>query len=334
MIFKKLPLLSKIGLILFLFLTNKIELQAQSELQFSQYTFNTLYINPAYSGFHGQLNMTAFYRNQWVGFPGSPKTFSASADAPISDHSSLGLQAYSDAIGVQNSQSLQGLFSYRIQVGSSNFLAFGLGLGISQINSNAYLYTPSDPLDPNLSINYKASTVNSRFGLFYHNARYYLGLSATNLYARRLSSSDNSIKGVDLSKTYYLTGGVYFPISSVLGCKPSLLIKNEEKYGVSGDLNAYLIFYGSFWIGGSYRSGLFIKNSNLNSSSLSASNAYVISTQVFIGERLRIGYSVDIPQGSLQTSKSFSHEFALGYTFPKTKKQADRDRSVDGTIVF
>ena len=43
----------------------------------SLYMFDQLRINPAYAGAHVQLSATAVHRNQWVNFPGAPKTSSA-----------------------------------------------------------------------------------------------------------------------------------------------------------------------------------------------------------------------------------------------------------------
>ena len=63
---------------------------AQQYPVFTQYYFNELVINPAYAGAHVELSLTAAYRNQWVNFPGAPKTTS------ISGHSSL----YNGKMGV------------------------------------------------------------------------------------------------------------------------------------------------------------------------------------------------------------------------------------------
>lgn len=40
----------------------------------SQYVLNPLVLNPASAGNMGVLNVTAFYRKQWVGVKGAPET--------------------------------------------------------------------------------------------------------------------------------------------------------------------------------------------------------------------------------------------------------------------
>ena len=56
---------------------------AQQYPVFTQYYFNELVLNPAYAGSQVQLSLTAQYRNQWVNFPGAPKTFSVSGHTAL-----------------------------------------------------------------------------------------------------------------------------------------------------------------------------------------------------------------------------------------------------------
>ena len=70
-------------LLLALFLLVSFWSKAQLYPVFSQYYFNELVINPAYAGAHVQLSTNVTFRNQWINFPGAPKTFS------FSGHSSL-----------------------------------------------------------------------------------------------------------------------------------------------------------------------------------------------------------------------------------------------------
>eukprot|EP01132_Coremiostelium_polycephalum_P019313 gene19313-22974_t len=53
---------------------------AQQDSQFSQYIFNGIHINPAYAGYKEDLYIQSFYRSQWAGVKGAPKSFSIAAD--------------------------------------------------------------------------------------------------------------------------------------------------------------------------------------------------------------------------------------------------------------
>lgn len=39
----------------------------QQDPQFTQYSDNMLFVNPAYAGSRGVLNLTAMHREQWIG---------------------------------------------------------------------------------------------------------------------------------------------------------------------------------------------------------------------------------------------------------------------------
>src|SRR6187402_3336924 len=80
--------------------------KAQQDAQYSQYMFNGIYINPAYAGYKEQLNLHSFYRSQWTGVPGAPKTFSLAVDAIANDGNvGLAFQVASDKLGAQNNLS-------------------------------------------------------------------------------------------------------------------------------------------------------------------------------------------------------------------------------------
>src|SRR5262245_55527402 len=108
---KALTLLTLVGLVLL-----SKEGRAQQYPVFSQYYFNELVINPAYAGAHVQMSMNATYRNQWVIFPGAPRTLS------FTGHTSLyhgkvgvGLLVNSDKIGSYNNQNIYSYYSYKIK---------------------------------------------------------------------------------------------------------------------------------------------------------------------------------------------------------------------------
>src|SRR5688572_18408253 len=89
---------------------------AQQRPIHSLYMFDPLLINPAYAGTQVQLSGTAIYRNQWVNFPGAPKTFTASAHSGFRKaRVGVGILASNDKIGVHSENSLYLLYAYKIQ---------------------------------------------------------------------------------------------------------------------------------------------------------------------------------------------------------------------------
>ncbi len=70
-------------LALLLFICCTISVSAQQRAMFTQYMFNGLVINPAYSSIDDAINVTALARQQWVGFKGTPNTQTISVHSPI-----------------------------------------------------------------------------------------------------------------------------------------------------------------------------------------------------------------------------------------------------------
>ncbi|RYD95847.1 MAG: type IX secretion system membrane protein PorP/SprF, partial [Sphingobacteriales bacterium] len=106
--------------------------RGQQDAQYSQYMFNGVYINPAYAGYKEQLNLHSFYRNQWTGIKGAPKSASLAVDAIANDGNvGLAFQLASDKLGAQSTIAAYGSYAYRLRVGSdeSSRLALGLGIG-------------------------------------------------------------------------------------------------------------------------------------------------------------------------------------------------------------
>src|SRR5688500_10473376 len=106
-----------ISMILLLLLAALEPAKAQQNIQFSQYVFNGLSINPAYAGYKEDLYMNAVYRHQWAGFPGAPRTGGVSLDGvtPGSDGKvGLGGQELFDQLGPQEAVSFDGCYSARL----------------------------------------------------------------------------------------------------------------------------------------------------------------------------------------------------------------------------
>ena len=77
-----------------------VSAMAQQDPLYSQYINNLLLINPAYSGSTSDLNLSAMYRKQWVGYEGSPATFNANGHIALSNNRmGAGLIVLQDKIG-------------------------------------------------------------------------------------------------------------------------------------------------------------------------------------------------------------------------------------------
>ncbi|PTS95171.1 hypothetical protein DBR11_21750 [Pedobacter sp. HMWF019] len=302
------------GLLLF---SNLVK--GQQDAQFSQYMFNGIYINPAYAGYKEQLNVHAFYRNQWTGITGGPKTMSLAVDA-IANNGNVGLalQISSDHLGAQQNESVFGNYAYRIPMNSdgSARLAFGLGVGATQLGIDGSKLNPNDPeIDQPTGVQ---STIlpDARIGVYFSNNRYYAGLSADNLVSQYIDIKRYAFIAQP-KPHYYLTAGVLFPLNEDVLLKPSFLLKDDRAGPTSLDLNTFVILGDKFWIGGSYRTGVKLYNKDYLQKNLSQLNSAVAVIQFLPTENFRIGYAYDFSIGPLQGYSSGTHEISITYLFKR-----------------
>jgi type IX secretion system PorP/SprF family membrane protein len=275
---------------------------AQQELQISQYMFNGLFLNPAYAGTHPYWGGTLLHRNQWVNFPGAPKTNLLAFDGPIKDKNmGLGFMITNDNIGLTQINDISAAYSYRIKTGSKGGqLSFGLRAAIrNQVFNATDLVNIPDAGDPLYNGNQSVWTPRFDFGVYYYTDRGYLGLSIPSVLAIDSRKKDNTDAG--LRRHFYLNGGYVWKLSNSVDFKPSVLVKYEPTAPISADLNAHFLFNERLWVGVSYRY-----------------NAAVVGMVEFqITPNLRAGYAYDYTTSAIRTFQSGSHEIMVGYDFTK-----------------
>lgn len=267
-----------------------------------QYILNPMTINPAYAGNRGALNVAAFYRQQWVGIEGAPRTLTLAADAPFSGEKlGLGLIVSNDKIGVTNETSINTLYSYKIYLGDGQ-LSLGLGAGIITTNTAWSELTALDPGDDLYMVDSKVFVVpDFSFGIYYSINRYFAGLSIPRLLSYQFDYDRNRYGlQVDLADYYYLLNtGYIFELSERVKFFPSALLYYTPGEVPLYDLNANLGYMDHFWIGASYR----------NNRSIGA------FFQVHINEQLRLAYIYNFELGDLSRYTTGTHEIMLRYEF-------------------
>lgn len=292
---------------------------AQQDAQYSQYMFNGIYINPAYAGYKEVLNVHSFYRSQWTGITGAPRSMSLAVDATANDGNvGLALQVTSDKLGAQTNLSVYGNYAYRIRMNDdgSSRLALGLGVGMAQLGIDGSLLNPNNP-EPFQPVGVQSTIVpDARAGVYFANDRYYAGLSVDNLIATYINI-DRYAFIPQPKPHYYLTAGAFIPLTENFQIKPSFLLKDDRGGPTSLDVNAFLMIKEILWVGGSYRTGVKLYDKSYLQRDLTPRNSAVAAVQIFPSERIRIGYGYDFSIGPLQGYSGATHEISISYSFIK-----------------
>src|SRR5699024_5096722 len=195
---------------------------AQQDPQYTQYMYNTMTINPAYTGTPGALQANLLYRSQWVGVEGAPETQTFGIHSPLSNEKiGLGLNVVNDKIGPSNELFMSGNFSYTVQTSYNTKLAFGAKAGLKVLNidfSKGRFYDDDDVLLSNNIQNKVLPTVGA--GAYFYSDNWYVGLSVPNFF--RTEYYDDVEEAVLSNRLhYYLIGGYVFSLSDNLLFKPA-----------------------------------------------------------------------------------------------------------------
>lgn len=276
--------------------------QAQQQVMFSQYMFNTLAINPAYAGSQESLSMTALMRNQWVGLEGAPNTQTFSAHTPFEKKRiGVGLLFMHDNIGVTDQTGVYGSYAYKIPF-SSGTLSLGLQAGFTHFNARYSEVSTSDPTFASGDI--KEVHPNFGVGAFYATDRFYAGISAPQLVQSKFDKN-NDASMAKIVRHYFMQSGYVFDLSQDLKLKPNVLVKMVGGAPVEFDVNANMYFRDLIGLGFSWRS----------------MDAIVMLFQLQITDKLQFGYAYDFGTTAIRQVSSGSHEFYLNYrlTWSKSK---------------
>ena len=292
---------------------------AQQNAQYTQYIFNGLGINPAYAGSKGITNVNGLYRTQWVGLEGAPTTQTISVDAAVAKQKiGLGLLLTNDQIGAQGQKSVLANTAFRVKIAENARIALGIAAGISQYYTDGTLLRTNnqnyDPTIPTTRIS--TALPDTKAGLFFNNQRLYVGLSASNLIKFK-----NTFVATP-ARHFYLTSGYIIPLNDWLTFKPSFLIKEDFKSPTNIDVNAFMLIGDRIWLGGSYRTGT--KSLKTKEYDLDVSNAWALATEIYLSEKVKVGYAHDFTLTSLR--EYAGHELSLGFYF--FRKEASRTLSI------
>ena len=274
---------------------------AQQEPMLNQYIFNGIFLNPAFAGSHPYLNSTVIRRDQWLSFPGAPKTNFFTLDgALLKRKTGLALIVVNDKIGSSSQNDFYGNYSYYIPIGTGK-LALGMKAGLSHYNVRFSELKVWDSGDNSFITDRVTGLVPKvGTGAYYYSEKFFLGFSVPALLAfKSLAGNLDQTAPYRAQKHYYLTGGMVFGINQTVTIKPSFLLKYANAAPWQADLNLQSCFNNSIWFGVSYRSGY----------------ALVFLAEYQLLAKLRIGYGYDLPLNSISRYLGSTHELMLSYDF-------------------
>jgi len=285
---------------------------AQQDPQFTQFMHNKLIYNPGYAGTSEAICANVLYRQQWVNFPGAPKTGLLSFDMPIGQLPlAIGLNVMSDQIGFAKTLFARLALSYNRHIGAG-VLGIGIDGGILQQQFNGTWITPDGPQTQDAAIpawqaagqtssnpNLNKLTYDVGFGAYYSIAnKMYVGISSTHLAAQDIKASSD-VK-YQLARHYYIVGGYTFDLTQEHAIQPNVKVKSDAA-STQLDVNLTYIYNKTLSIGVSYR--------------MQDAIAPMIGYRFLKDKSFRVGYSYDLTTSKIKGYSSGTHEISAGYCF-------------------
>jgi type IX secretion system PorP/SprF family membrane protein len=282
---------------------------AQQLPQHTQYMYNTLSLNPAYTGTNNSFQGSIQFRSQWLGIEGAPQTQVLNLSGNVSEKVGLGLNIFNDRIGPSNQLDLKTTFSYSINLGYKAKMSFGMNAGLDILNIDYSKGSSQDANDPLLSGSSTEIKPIIGGGLYFYSDQWYLGLSIPNFISSKLYNSEEEVV-VSRKTHFYLIGGYVFELSPSVKFKPAFLIKAVEGAPVTMDMSSNFLIKEKLILGVSYRFD----------DAASALAGFNISNSFFIG------YSYDVTLTDLSSYNQGSHEIIFKFAVPDIKKKAKSPR--------
>lgn len=274
---------------------------SQQKAMFTQYMFNGLAVNPAYSALDEALNVTAVARQQWTGFKGAPNTQTISVHTPIKEsNSSVGLLMMRDQIGEVISENGAYLtFAQRVQLSEYSFLAVGVNAGISKYRANySDIQSQESALDP-VFADQNDLLGNFGMGVMLFSDKFYAGISSPFFFSRDFAAG-NFNTGTSHKPHYLLQAGYLVPLGEDVKFKPNMMVKYVNGSPMQIDLNANFLLKETIWLGASLRS----------------LDSFDVLAEVEVTPNIQIGYSYDFTTTALAKVERGSHEVMLNFRLP------------------
>lgn len=293
---------------------------AQQYPFWTQSRSNLFLLNPAVAGSRKVLDVRMNYRNQWVGFDGSPKTKTFSVHGNFFHHGTLGAGGFifQDEIGPFKYLNVSGAFSYHAKIADAK-LSLGLSGSYQQQGYLTSKVTTQFQQDQavDFSFTQKVSVANMSFGVLYYNDMFHIGVSANNLFGSIFEYyKQDTLKKANFKQVVHYNFSVDYFWESHDG------FIWENALFVSIIPNTPLLF--------DYSLRLHIKEKIFTGFTYRVGSVFALQLGFTLNQQYQISYSYDISTNKLRTVNNGSHEIKLVWStnlFSSDKKNKNKEFS-------
>src|SRR6056297_1231772 len=288
-----------IPIIVILLFSGVSKVFSQNEPMFTQYMFNTLWVNPAYAGTSQALNINALTRLQWVGLEGAPRTYSAAIHAPITrKKAGVGLTVVNDVFGPIKNTFATGNYAYRVSLNEKLTLSMGIKGGINSYFAGYKDLSLIDRDDPEFMADERKINPNLGFGFYLYSDNFYVGLSAPRLLETSLDG-DYSHNDFNTRNHYYFIGGFIWELGPKWIFKPAIFTSYVANSPITNNITFQFLYDQRIWLGGMFRPG----------------DALGAFFNIKVSDRVTVGYGYDFTFTEISNTTIGTHEIMVSFDF-------------------
>ncbi|MGQ9847131.1 MAG: PorP/SprF family type IX secretion system membrane protein [Bacteroidales bacterium] len=286
-----------------------LSIAAQQIPTLSQFMENNYMVNPAVAGTKAYSPIVLNYKRWWSGMNDAPAMQSISSHFLASNNVGLGGKIFNYATGPLSKMGMEATYAYQLKIGNNGAkLSLGLSAQLYQIYLNKNLLKLEEQDDNAVLFgSEKLISPDAAFGAYYYNQKYYVGLSAYQLFNRKVDMMTDNILENRQVRHYFFVSGYTYDINNNFSIEPSLLAKFIESGVSQAELNIKGLYKQSFWIGLGFRtSDAFITNIGIHK------------------ERFVFGYAYDYSINEIKKHSVGSHELLFIIKFNQTKPKLEQ----------
>ena len=270
----------------------------QQQVQFTQYMYNTMLVNPAYAGTSNRLEAYLIHRSQWVGISGAPTSQNLGVHGAVTNKLGLGLNLTNDRIGPANQTYINATGAVRLPLTQRMRLSVGLtgGVDVLNIDWSKGLYKSQDDQTMVNNIRNRVRPIVGAGGYLYGD-NWYFGVSSPNFVLKDEFGRENEAM-IHSNVHWYFIGGYVFHLNDALKLKPAVLAKMVKGAPLTCDVSANFLIQDTYTLGVAYR----------YHDALSFLAGFTFRKSFFLG------YAYDLTLTPLRTYNSGSHDIMFKYT--------------------
>lgn len=280
----------------------------QQQQMYTQFMYNKLAINPAFSGNESYLSAALLYRDQWNGFPGAPKAQIFNVNLPrIGNRIGLGVNFERQTIGITEKITYELMYAYKFLLGDGTL---SMGMNVSgrkyiQDYRDSRLFAIQDiTIDPSIPQTVQSLNLfNAGFGIYFNTNTFYVGASVPRMIKSDIDFDRNNLFSTEVRHLFFMTGGTFI-VNNDVRLTPQMLFRIAENTPFGVDLNGSVTWKNTYSAGLTYRTGG-------TQGDLGESLDVIFSFQM--SEQLMLGFAYDIGLSKLRTASNGSLEMIITY---------------------